>query len=197
MIVNSILARPLSISPPVSNLTQLSPSNLLESATKPLDTTYKLSLIIRKNTAEQFEKMALSVDLAECQLKNLKLWSTSLPESLRLSSVPECPPREARSRVIGSLHISCFYYFSVIIVTRPFLIPFLVSHLGDEQHFPKLDMEAATSEEAKLAHTCLNAAIYMIQTCSEVMDNGYLLRNMCIMKYVISTTLTYMLVNFR
>ena len=183
MIVNAILARPLLISPSEWKVSQISSlDNSIESPTRPLDATYQLSLIIRKDTVELFDKKVPSVDLVECHLKNLKAWTTSLPGDLQLSSVPECPQPEAQLRVIGSLHISCFYYFSVIVVTRPFLIPFLVGHLQDGQHLSELDIEAITSEGAKLAHTCLNAAIYMIQTCSEVMDNGLLLGNMCIIK---------------
>ena len=189
MIVNSILARPLLISPSEWEVSQISSlNNLLESSTTPLDATYKLSLIIRRDMAELFDKKVPSVNLTECHLKNLKVWSTNLPGDLQLSSVPECPQPEAQLRVVGSLHISCFYYFSVIIVTRPFLIPFLVSRLQDGQHLPELHMEATTSAEAKLAHTCLNGAIYMIQTCSEVMDNGFLLGNMCIVKYVATSS---------
>lgn len=158
--------------------------NALEGSTNPLDAAYSLSLIIRKDTAELFDKKTPSVDSVEDHLKNLKEWSTSLPGELQLSSMPECPETEAQLRVIGSLHISCFYYFSVIIITRPFLIPCLVSRLEDRQLLPGHNPEEATSKEANLAHTCLNSAIYMIQTCSEVMDNGLLLGNMCIMKYV-------------
>jgi hypothetical protein len=183
MIVNSILARPLLISPSEWEISQISSlDNSIERSTRPLDATYKLSLIIRKDMIELVAKNTPSVNLVECHLRNLKVWTTSLPGDLQLSSVPECPQPEAQLRVVGSLHISCFYYFSVIIVTRPFLIPFLVGHLQDGQHRPELDIEVTTSEGAKLAHTCLNAAIYMIQTCSEVMDNGLLLRNMCIIK---------------
>lgn len=154
----------------------------------PLDATYKLSLIIRKDLVGLIDKKGLSVELVECHLKNLKVWTTNLPTDLQLSSVPECPRPEAQLRIIGSLHISCFYYFSVIIATRPFLIPFLLRRLPDGQHIPELDVKATTSQEAKLAHTCLNSAIYMIQTCSEVMDSGFLLRNMCIIKYVARST---------
>jgi hypothetical protein len=189
MIVNSILARPLLISPSEWKISQISSlDNSIESSTRPLDAAYKLSLVIREDMIKLFAKKTPSVYLVERHLKNLKVWTSSLPGDLQLSSVPDCPQPEAQLRVIGSLHISCFYYFSVIVVTRPFLIPFLVGHLQDGQHFPELDIEATTSEGAKLAHTCLNAAIYMIQTCSEVMDSGLLLGNMCIIKYVARST---------
>ncbi|GAT30094.1 hypothetical protein RIB2604_03300660 [Aspergillus luchuensis] len=75
----------------------------------------------------------LDVPTAEGLLSQLRKWSSSLPASLRqFRSVSHGPPflePAARQRLVGSIHVSCLYYFAVILVTRPYLIAYLVSRL--------------------------------------------------------------------
>ncbi|GKZ57709.1 hypothetical protein AnigIFM49718_003038 [Aspergillus niger] len=75
----------------------------------------------------------LDVPTAEGLLSQLRKWSSGLPTGLRQfrsvsHSLPFLEPGD-RQRLVGSIHVSCLYYFAVILVTRPYLIAYLTSRL--------------------------------------------------------------------
>lgn len=77
---------------------------------------------------------------------------------------------EATKGSVGVVHVSCLYYFAVMLATRPVFISGLTLRNG------RKDQQSAMSE------ACLDAAMFLAQTCVEALDAGLLESNMCIMK---------------
>lgn len=119
-----------------------------------------------------YEKKQISVTLVEQMLLKIEAWSHSFPNSLRKTfTVSPLSAEPTPKGTIGSIHISCLYYFAVTLVTRPILISTLTdrsAHLTP-QHF-------------QLASACLDAAVYLVQACHDAYKSHFLLGNMCIMK---------------
>lgn len=128
----------------------------------------------------------IDVATAEELLQNLRLWSQNLPACLRRFSCNNDAPLRSvdRQSFLGRAHVSGVYYFSVILITRPFLIRHLMAKLrrnsGHETHI------TTNPKEAGLAQVCMSSAIYMGELCRKtvaaVTTSNLPLGNMCLFK---------------
>ncbi|KPI45037.1 uncharacterized protein AB675_2707 [Cyphellophora attinorum] len=148
-----------------------------------LDATFRVCTII-DDLQQDFAKGGVTdLALAEDYLQRLRAWSQGVPPELRQFTSANAATTDSE-HVIGAVHISCIYYYGVILVTRPFLISHLMSKLrrnGTET--PHTATTTGDQEKiTKLADACLNSAIYMSQTGYQAMESGYLLGNMCLLK---------------
>ncbi|KIW17522.1 hypothetical protein PV08_04716 [Exophiala spinifera] len=124
-------------------------------------------------------------------LERLRSWSANLPLEIRRFETTGKEPLNSTDQecIIGSIHVSCVYYFAVMLVTRPFLINHLMARLpgasskeaAQTRHFEDA-ARAQDSEAVNLAQACIDSAILMAQTCFDALQGGILLQNMCIMK---------------
>lgn len=127
----------------------------------------------------------LDADTAESLVLALQQHSRNFPVALRRPSNGET--QSNRHSVIGNVHVSGLYYFSVIIATRQFLIQHIVPKLavqGPILHERTRTCRSAVtlSKIARLADACVEAATFMAEMCHEVMRSGLLFGNMCIVK---------------
>lgn len=132
--------------------------------------SYKILTIINESLDTLYGRKVASTTMVEQFLSRIEDWSQDLPSFLRnpLTSKKSSPSRKAAT---DSIHVACLYYFAITLVTRPVLISRLTSRPG-----------AATPSSSPLASACLDAAVYLVQTCSDAHKTGLLLGNMCIMK---------------
>lgn len=152
-----------------------------------LNSAYKLAIIVESISSNLHGRKSLHVEDAERQLESVQGWSTKLPDAHRgLSVVDSSPSTESRRGAIGNLHISCFYHFCLLLITRPFLVPVLMKRIATQQPFQPTASEildpADEARAARLAHTCINVSIYMAQNCWDALAKGIILDNMCILK---------------
>ena len=122
------------------------------------------------------------MNTAESLVLALQQRSRNFPLVLRNAN--DDKSTKSRNTVIGSIHVSGVYYFSVILVTRQFLIRHVVpqlSHLSTSSHHHDLPEKAKVDQ---LADACIEAATFMANMCYQVMRSGHLLGNMCILKSV-------------
>jgi hypothetical protein len=92
---------------------------------------------------------------AESFLSRLRQWNeTSLPPELR-----DCNPLD-RELFIGAAHVACTYYFTIILVTRPFLITHLLTQIRRKRR-PSVE-PADTARIPDLAQACVDAAVYTV-----------------------------------
>lgn len=148
-----------------------------------LDATFRVCTIIDELQQEFAKGGIADLTSAEEYLQRLRSWSQSVPPELRQFTSANAVHTDSE-HVIGAVHISCIYYYGVILVTRPFLISNLMSKMrksGAETPHPAT---TSTDQEkiVKLANACLNSAIFMSQTGYQAMESGYLLGNMCLLK---------------
>ncbi|OIW34815.1 hypothetical protein CONLIGDRAFT_688771 [Coniochaeta ligniaria NRRL 30616] len=108
---------------------------------------------------------------AERLLGKLKEWSRSLPKSFCSDVSPESSKAQKEKENIAKIHISCLYYFAVTLVTRPILMSTLTTTSSSER-----------SALSQISSACLDAAVYLAQTCMEGHTKAMMLGNMCIIK---------------
>lgn len=142
-------------------------------ATDCLVSAYSILSLINDVTSEIYDKLKISMASVERLLQEIELWKHDLPQSVRSPAADDQTSTNSSSTqtgTVGRVHVSCLYYFAVSLVTRPFLISSLAaskSHSAPHSH---------------LAAACLDAAMYLAETCVEANNAGMLQGNMCIMK---------------
>ncbi|KIX00330.1 uncharacterized protein Z518_10469 [Rhinocladiella mackenziei CBS 650.93] len=190
VVSHSILGRPYST--PAIRIDSASFSSMHIHVGKPRDLALNASFGASSVIAEIIQRLdsansCIEPAAAERFLRRLQDWSSSLPSDIRqFSQNPDSPLTLLdREQIIGSIHVSCVYYFAVMLVTRPFLITHLMSHLpgnAAETPDPVTTSTKDPPDVVNLAQACIDSAIYMAQMCYEALQSGILLNNMCIMK---------------
>lgn len=144
-----------------------------------LGATYEITSVLDAAVKKSAED-ELDVDTAESLVLALQQKSRNFPSVLRGSDNEGST--SSRHSVIGSMHISGAYYFSVILVTRQFLIQHIVPQLSEESKLPQRQDFTKKAKVDQLADACIEAATFMAHMCYQVMRSGHMLGNMCILK---------------
>jgi hypothetical protein len=142
-----------------------------------LGATYEVSAMLDAAVTKSAES-SLHIEAAEGFVLSLQQRSRNFPSVLRQPNRAENP--HSRHVTIGNVHVSGAYYFSVILVTRQFLIQHVMPQLSghsDPQYDPTRKVKVT-----HLADACIEAATFMVQMCHQIMRSGHLLGNMCIVK---------------
>lgn len=173
IVVNSILGRPAATAgmhPDVQGLIDDAVANSHDRGIICLGASYGAVTLINTIVDKLYGRKEITISAAEEYLQELDRWSQSLPDFLRT------PPSTAEADVsadkgaIGRVHVSCIYYFAVTLVTRPILVSVLTHpSSGNMVH-------------SQLASACLDAAMFIVQTCSGARELKLLQANMCILK---------------
>lgn len=184
VVCNSILGRSSStpsLRPDQSSYTTDGSSNAADVAYRAmaLGATYEITAVLDTAVKRSAED-ELDVDTAESLVLSLQQKSRNFPSVLRSSDNEGSTG--SRHSIIGNMHVSGAYYFSVILVTRQFLIKHIVPQLSEGSgSFQHQDL-AEKSKIDQLADACIEAATFMAHMCHQVMRSGHLLGNMCILK---------------
>ncbi|CZR61900.1 related to nitrate assimilation regulatory protein nirA [Phialocephala subalpina] len=187
LLCSSILARPSS-TPTIQGdgyETEDVSNDSRDHRTLALRANYESSSIIDIIVQSCTKSSNLDIKSAENYLQMLREWSQALPEVLRCSPKPRSdnrmlPVLDSRETTIGNIHVSCTYYFGVILVTRQFLISRVMSQLRDRN--PSAPSEGEAVKTSQFSNGCVSSAVFMAQLCSEASRNNVLLDNMCLLK---------------
>lgn len=139
----------------------------------------------------------LHVPTAETVLERLRQWSRGLPQNIRRFVYPPGTnqPLDAENRrgLLGSIHVSCVYYFAVILITRPFLVAYLMSRLRGKapDHLisdpdEASDINIKNNKVSRLAQVCVSSAITMVEMCVKAKALNFNFGNLCLLEYVTS-----------
>ncbi|KAE8307790.1 hypothetical protein BDV41DRAFT_584082 [Aspergillus transmontanensis] len=169
-------------------------SNIMELNTESAFYAIGDGCILLDNIVDTLSKgKLLDIMTAEDLLMQLRKWSGSLPTTLRqfchpFHSSQTLKPGD-RQRLLGSIHISCLYYFAVILVTRPYLIAYLTSRLRGKapDHLisdpdEASDVTLKNNKVSKLAQVCVSSSLYMVDMCRRAKSAGLVFRNFCLLK---------------
>ncbi|CAI7629707.1 unnamed protein product [Penicillium glandicola] len=150
---------------------------------------------ILEDIAETLSKdNLLHVPTAERLLERLRQWSRDLPPGIRrFSHVSTSQDGDLKSTdrqaLVGSMHVSCVYYFAVILITRPYLIAYLTSRLRGKAPDQLIsdpdeasDINIKNNKVSKLAQVCVSSAIYMVEMCQRAKASGFDFGNLCLLK---------------
>lgn len=123
---------------------------------------------------------------AEEALVKLRSWSRALPSDIRQFTCHDgfCATSADRQFAVGILHVSCLYYFTVILVTRPFLTAELVGRLKPQARGPSTHPieQVRASKVSKLSQVCLTSALFMAEICDKYASSGLLIGNLVFVK---------------
>lgn len=126
-----------------------------------------------------------NLDVASTQilLQKLSHWSTNLPAEARICSISTTINSPEHEQALGNIHVACMYYFTVMLLTRPFLIRHLMSRLPRFSSSQEETWDAGHStESSELAQVSIDAAMFTAQICRNALTAGLLLDSMCILK---------------
>lgn len=131
---------------------------------------YTIVSIIDDINTKLYGEQDVRPEVVEQLLQAIDNWKHNLPPTLKQSSLTGASSAEGVQRSIGVVHVSCLYYFAVMLASRPMFIAALSLQQGQrDPHSP-------------IGDACLDSALYMAQTCVEALEAGLLGSNMCIMK---------------
>lgn len=189
LIASSILGRPAATAAVLSEQRPSIGRNSPSPSEVALVASFRLSPILGEIISRLYSEKGASSDIADLLLSRLNHWSDNLPDSLRTTTSMDEALDITQERIISNMHVACSYHFAVILVTRPFLISNLSVRLAQlHQSLSTLTGEETAETiiedpaQCRLAAACVDSAVYMLQTCIEVHQSGYLLRNMSILK---------------
>lgn len=147
--------------------------------------SFGVCTILEQITHHLDYKEEMSLASIKDLLSRLRDWSLSLPLSVRTSSVSLPLSSEQRRRTLGNFAVSCFYYYAVILATRPVLISHLLMKLGrldpSATSFPS-GRRVQMCETEEIAQVCVDASLLLVETTKRTQSVGLLIENMALLK---------------
>lgn len=117
-------------------------------------------------------------------LRQLREWSSALPSSMTNCTVSSSISPEQWWQTLGNFAVSAFYYYAVMLATRPILISYMLAKLkrldrsdGTLGSHPTIDRETK-----ELAQVCIDAAVLLVETTRRTGSAGLLIQNMTLLK---------------
>ncbi len=151
-----------------------------------LNASFGACSIIAEITQTLDSESSIELNAAERFLKRLQDWSASLPNDVRRFTKSSDAPLTLleQEQIIGNIHVACVYYFAVMLVTRPFLISYLMSFLpgGTPGNSEARTFSKDQPEVVNLAQACIESAMYMAQISHQALQSDILLEQMCMLK---------------
>ncbi|KAK0118323.1 hypothetical protein ONS95_012618 [Cadophora gregata] len=183
VMTSSILARPsasLSTRPDTA-ITMLNGGDYSYSKTA-TNANFEICSIIEEVLQYIMQQTTLDSEATQALLQKLSTWSaTNLSPEMRVCSVGTSIGSTEHEKVLGNIHTACLYYFTVMLLTRPFLIRYLMSRLSSKSNIT-IDVGSEPANLSALAQASIDVAVYMAQTCQNAMSAGLIIDNMCILK---------------
>ncbi|CAG1971591.1 unnamed protein product [Fusarium graminearum] len=151
-----------------------------------MSSTYGVCVILEQITIHLDSKHEIGVALIRDLLSRLRDWSSALPFSMRTCTVSSPISLVQRRQVLGNFAVSAFYYYTVMLATRPLLISHMLMRL---RRLGPLSTASSTlpchtndREMRELAQVCIDAAVLLIETTRRTQSVGLLIQNMQLLK---------------
>ena len=131
----------------------------------------RICLIFERILSEVYSKRAVSLELAASISKQHREWTNELPEMLKIDGLAKSNNYDAAdlTRYLGSAIVVMAYYYSIILLTRPFLTFRVSSHVRAEAEWREWQEKARTSPGVTTyADACVNSAIQGVALAHDV-----------------------------
>ncbi|KAK6379064.1 hypothetical protein LTS17_006768 [Exophiala oligosperma] len=192
IITNTSMGR-LTASPPMSvepEAFEISTKETLSHRELCLDATYRFTSMMDQIFHDILEAKSIDVNTGEKYLEKLNTLSATLPHGLRKFSATPASTLSGEEPLIGNIHVSCSYYWAVMLVTRPFLMYRLTCSQSTTTWSSPPDISRVDPSVSKLARICVWAGVHVAQNCHRLLKPGSLIHNLCILKsWIFSTSL--------
>jgi len=138
--------------------------------------------ILERTVSEIYTKNTASLAHLESLARELQAATSSIPPELRTVTAAESPEQR---HVIRNAHVACSYYFSMMILTRPFLISCIQQKCGRAGDKSRADVPLTEGEDSPLspeitqgALASIDSAIHVTQLIHELLTTHMLFNNM-------------------
>lgn len=149
-----------------------------------LDASVQILLITECIVLEVYSRKKISLQLTEGISRQLRDWSTRWLQRLKDIVAAGRPAHDAEGDVeahgpgaateaqaVGACQVLASYYYSVMLVSRPFLMYELFRRLSDS---PAKGAAPLASGKSKLADACIDAASLMVEPILDLVERGML-----------------------
>ncbi|KAL3590751.1 hypothetical protein FPOAC2_12953 [Fusarium poae] len=151
-----------------------------------MSSTYGVCMILEEIIHHLGSKQDNGVESIRDLLSRLRDWSSALPSSMRKCTVSSPISLVQRRQVLGNFAVSGFYYYSVMLATRPLLITYMLmklERLGPVDNISSCPPCHTNERETReLAQVCIDAAILLVETTRRTQSVGLLIQNMQLLK---------------
>ncbi|KAF5670733.1 transcriptional regulatory [Fusarium circinatum] len=145
---------------------------------------YGVCTILEQITYHLNNKQDTNLTSIKELLRQLRDWSSALPSSMTNCTVSSPMSPEQWWQTLGNFAVSAFYYYAVMLATRPMLIQHMLGRLKRlERSDGAFGSHHASDRETKeLAQVCIDAAVLLVETTRRTGSAGLLIQNMTLLK---------------
>ncbi|KAF5641408.1 transcriptional regulatory [Fusarium sp. NRRL 52700] len=145
---------------------------------------YGVCTILEQITYHLNNKQDTNLTSIKELLRQLREWSSALPPSMTNCTVSSPMSPEQWWQTLGNFAVSAFYYYAVMLATRPILIQYMLGKLKrlDRSDGAFGSHHMSDRETRELAQVCIDAAILLVETTRRTGSAGLLIQNMTILK---------------
>jgi hypothetical protein len=129
---------------------------------------HQIFMIIERIVVEVYSRKRISLRIADYVSRQLKNWASKWLRRLSNLTISH-NPREA---VVGACSTLCSYYYSIMLLTRPFLIYEIYEYMGASLRSG--GTRADHQEKRKYADAALDAASSLVESLMIVIKTGLL-----------------------
>jgi hypothetical protein len=157
MLISNMLGRPTSSADIDCTISYQNSTN---GKHKFLDASIQIFLVIERIVLEVYSRKCISLRIARFISHQIKLWSTKwVPEFTSVINNQDSADRD----VLGACRNLCSYYYSIMLLTRPFLIYQLHDHLGTSTNSQVTHAQHRDKTTyAKAAHHAASALVEIV-----------------------------------
>ncbi|KAM3530512.1 hypothetical protein NHJ13051_001345 [Beauveria bassiana] len=138
-----------------------------------LNASVQILLITESIVIEIYSRRKISLQLTEGISLQLRSWSDRWLQQLKdVMTQPGAIDNEAQ--ISGACQVLSTYYYSVMLVSRPFLMYELYRRLSDAPHGAAARGAALPSAKTKLADACIDAASLMVDPVLDLIEQNVL-----------------------
>jgi hypothetical protein len=133
-----------------------------------LDASLQIFLVIERIVLEVYSRKCISLRIADYISHQIKLWAGKWMADF--TEIVENPRQWLRREVLGACRNLCSYYYSIMLLTRPFLIYQLYDYLGVSS--TSRGSHAEHQNKMKFGNAALDAASRMVEVMCGLIDEA-------------------------
>lgn len=191
--VCSILGRPsaVNIGGPTSLAVVSGGGNDFETCSIAFESSFQTGLITSDIMSRIYCEKDADVQDAEHFMERLTQWRSSLPAELRRTISRQIRPSRdeiGREEAAACMNMACFYYYAVMLVSRPFLVLSLSGRQSSLEQISEArgsGLQGGTARSGvldSLSRACVDSSVYMIETLHDASEADALLPNTTFIK---------------
>lgn len=183
MLISNMLGRPPSTSDVDCTVKYSSSQDLADKdAHIFLDASVQIFMIIERVVVEVYSRKRISLRIANFVSQQLKGWAGQWVRQL-MSIVDSCSMESMdQESIVGACQTLSSYYYSIMLLTRPFLIYELYEYLGATLRGQS--SRAENQQKKKFADAALDAAAAFVDVLRKVLATGKMPYRMPLVVYV-------------